>query len=262
MAEVAGDRYTVLMKLISLNVWGGIAGGEQLLGFFNSYKETDIFCLQEMFNGGEKEKIEMDEKMNGKIYDLLSKLQNTLGESHIDYFHPYLGDWYGLAALINKQFEVTEDGDVFVHGERGYIPKDNIGFHSKNIQYVTFKTEKGLRTIVNFHGLWTGKGKKDTPARLLQSDNILNFLKKIENPYVICGDFNLLPETESLKKFEKAGLRNLISEYGITSTRTKYYTRPELYADYVFVSEGIKVNDFKVLPEEVSDHNALYLDFE
>lgn len=54
-------------------------------------------------------------------------------------------------------------------------------------------------------------------------------------------------------------MRNLIREYGITSTRTSFYQKPEKHADYVFVSEGISVKAFTVLPDEVSDHAPLLL---
>jgi exonuclease III len=39
------------MKIISLNTWGGRAGNEELLSFFEKYKEEiDIFCLQEIWS--------------------------------------------------------------------------------------------------------------------------------------------------------------------------------------------------------------------
>jgi endonuclease/exonuclease/phosphatase family metal-dependent hydrolase len=134
--------------------------------------------------------------------------------------------------------------------------------HARNIQYMTIGTSGSLRTVINFHGLWTGNGKGDTEDRLLQSDNIIRFLKTLSHPYVLCGDFNLLPETQSLKKLEDSGIRNLIKEFGIASTRSSHYTKPVRFADYTFVSDGITVNDFKVLPDEVSDHLAMYLDFD
>jgi endonuclease/exonuclease/phosphatase family metal-dependent hydrolase len=120
-------------------------------------------------------------------------------------------------------------------------------------------------TFINFHGLWTdkkeGRGKQDIEERLEQSENILKFTSKLSNPYILCGDFNLLPDTESIKKFERAGLKNLIREYNITSTRTSYYTRPEKHADYAFVSDGIEVKDFKILPDKISDHAPMSLEF-
>ncbi len=57
-------------------------------------------------------------------------------------------------------------------------------------------------TVVNFHGLWNGKGKTDTPDRIAQSQNILRFLEGVDGEIILCGDFNLLPDTESLRMFE------------------------------------------------------------
>jgi endonuclease/exonuclease/phosphatase family metal-dependent hydrolase len=80
------------------------------------------------------------------------------------------------------------------------------------------------------------------------------------NPYVLCGDFNLLPESESLLMLEQYGLRNLIREFGITSTRTSLYPKEGRFADYAFISEGIQLKSFEVLPDEVSDHAPLLIE--
>ena len=55
-------------------------------------------------------------------------------------------------------------------------------------------------------------------------------------------------------------MKNLIKEYNIQSTRTSLYEKSEKFADYVFVSPEIVVKDFKLLPDEVSDHLALFLE--
>lgn len=256
------------MKLISLNTWGGLARKEKILGFFEKHKnDIDIFCLQEIWSAPyehlEGTAMGPIELQNDKImtYGLQDISKVLFG--YTAYFRPHHLDNYGLLMLVRKNFKVLEEGEIFVYKEKGYVHEKNIGNHARNIQYVTVETEEGLLTIVNFHGLWNGSsGKRDTEDTLRQSYNIINFMKKILNPIVFCGDFNLRPDTESIKKFEDFGLKNLIKEYGITSTRTSLYPKPEKYADYTFVSEGINVKDFKILPDEVSDHFAMYLDFE
>jgi endonuclease/exonuclease/phosphatase family metal-dependent hydrolase len=60
---------------------------------------------------------------------------------------------------------------------------------------------------------------------------------------------------------EDAGLKNLVAEFGVVSTRTSLYARPERFADYVFVSPGVDVFAFRVLRDEVSDHAPLMLQF-
>lgn len=253
------------MTLISLNTWGCRGSKQKLVDFFHTYKNVDIFCLQEMWMGpyenlegrlaGGRPLLNADIKMYvPDISHILSR--------HAWHFHPSLLERYGLCIFVKKDIAVLEEGDTMVHGERGYLPEEDLGLYSRNLQYVTVQTGKGPRTVLNFHGLWNGKGKGDSGDRLRQSDKITEFLGSLSSPCVLSGDFNLLPDTESLKKLEASGLRNLIREYGITSTRTSLYTKPEKFADYTFVSQGIKVKDFKILPDEVSDHAAMYLEFE
>ncbi len=100
----------------------------------------------------------------------------------------------------------------------------------------------------------TGKGKP------IASEKISEFIKGIQGEIVFCGDFNLLPDTQSIKIIEETGLRNLIAEYGITSTRTALYTKPEKFADYMFVSKGLDVRGFTILEDVVSDHAPLCLE--
>lgn len=254
------------MKIISLNTWGGRAGREGLLEFFKNHKEANVFCLQEIwaapyddYEGTSAGGLEI--KQETIMTEGLKDISEVL-DSHTPLFRPHFLDSYGLLMLVRKELEIVEEGEVFVYLEKGHIPVGDIGNHARNIQYATIRIDDGLITVVNFHGLWNGKGKEDCDERLQQSEKILAFLSKLDHPYILCGDFNLKPDTESLKKFEDAGLRNLISEYGIVSTRTSLYSKPERFADYAFVHKEVEVKNFQVLPDEVSDHAPLLLEVE
>lgn len=259
-----------IMRIISLNTWGGRAGKEKLLAFLKAHADTDIFCLQEIWSkaymhlnghlaGGVE--IDNDQIMVQGLQEISSVLSN-----HTAFFRPHHGDNYGLMMSVRNKIEIIEEGELFVYLYKGYTPKGDAGRHARNIQYVTVKTAAGKITVINFHGLWTetgvGKGKVDNPDRIQQSAKIIQFTKGLQNPFVLCGDFNLLPDTKSIQMFEDAGLRNLITEFGITSTRTSFYTKPVKFADYAFISKGIKLKDFKVLSDEVSDHAPLLIEIE
>ena len=252
------------MKLISLNTWGGRAGRKNFLDFFALHKDIDVFCLQEMWLTNHKHL--SGKKAGGQIIDhstivIIDEIEKVMS-GHTGYFRPHLFDTYGLMMFAKKDFPVIEEGEVFVYKEKGYRSEGDLGNHARNIQYIKTNINGKAITILNFHGLWNGKGKTDTEDRVQQSKNIIEFMRKISGECILIGDFNLLPETESLRMFETFGLRNLIREYGITSTRTSFYKKPERYADYAFVTKGIKVKKFEVLPDEVSDHAALYLEVE
>jgi exonuclease III len=244
------------MKLVALNVWGGRIH-DPLMAFLKTHSEVDFFCFQEVYHDAEGK-----EQVWGGNFGIFGDIVNAL-PSHNPFFHPHLGDWWGLGSFVKKSITVSEEGETYVFKEKGYSPElEVLGYTAKNLQYIKTQINGKLVTIVNFHGLWNGKGKNDTEDRLEQSRNIVSFIKTISGPVVLCGDFNLLPETESLQMISRElGYRDLISEYGITSTRTSLYTKPNKYADYVFVSPEIIVENFAVLPDEVSDHAPLFLEF-
>ncbi len=252
------------MKVISLNTWGGKIGKEKFFNFIEKYKNTDVFCFQEVWSGGHHADgmVSAGRIITGVIHELAQELSSVL-KDHTLYFRPHYSDFFGIAIFVKKNIEIVEEGEFFVYQEKGYMPANGEDYanHARNVQYITFKTASGLQTIINFHGTWDASGKGDTEKRLKQTDRMLDFLKNITTPRVLCGDFNVMPDTESLKRIENTGLINLIKEYKITSTRTSFYTKPERFADYMLVSKEIKVKEFKILPEEISDHTAMYLEF-
>jgi endonuclease/exonuclease/phosphatase family metal-dependent hydrolase len=186
-------------------------------------------------------------------------------DHHSHLFSPHCYDTFGLASYTNKSNLILEQGDVFVYKNRRDRQVATSGKHSRNIQYIKFKMNDKLITVINFHGLWNGLGKGDSEDRIKQSENIIKFMEAVRaegSEIILAGDFNLTPDTQSLKMLEEFGLRNLIREYKITSTRTEFYTKAEKYADYILVSSGVKINEFKVMQDEVSDHAPLYLNFD
>ncbi len=250
------------MKIITLNTWGGQAGQDLIMSFFDKYRDTDIFCLQEIWKSKyPKEFSDLDIGSQKIDYGaLITNLHDLIIEKlpeHNHHFHPAIFDVYGLMILVRDNFLIKEFGEKFVFGEKEIVPLENMGNHARNIQYIKTEIKGKETTIINFHGLWNGKGKTDTADRILQSQNVVDFIKTLSGEVVLCGDFNLNPDTQSLKMFEDIGLINLIKENNVTSTRTSFYEKENRFADYVFVSKGIKVISFEVLPDEVSDHSAI-----
>lgn len=250
------------MRIISLNTWGGRAGKDELLSFLKANVDTtDIFCLQEVWSESNKH-LEDYSHAEGKHRIMVYGLQDisAVMPNHKAFYRPNRLDKFGLLMMVQKKYDVADEGEFPVYERKGDTADGDVGSHTRKMQYATIKIRSRLLTIGNFHGLWNGRGKADCPERLEQSEKILNFTKKVHNPIIIIGDFVLLPDTASVKTLEDAGLRNLIKEYEITSTRTSFYSKPEKFSDYAFVSKDVKVKDFKVLPDEVSDHAPLSLE--
>ncbi|MEI9967033.1 MAG: endonuclease/exonuclease/phosphatase family protein [Candidatus Moraniibacteriota bacterium] len=251
------------MRLICLNTWGGNAGIEDLLAFFRHHQKIDIFCLQEIHTDGAESvglRVTPDQTLDNIEPELLRRIEEVLPE-HQTLFMPLWKAQYGQVIFVKKGIEVLETAEWAVYRERGYLSPHVIADHARLIQCVWLNTKEGPVAVLNLHGLWNGQGKEDSEDRLEQSRRTLAFIEQLDVPFILAGDLNLGLETESLKMLEAAGLRNLVREYGIPSTRTRFYKKSDPFADYVLTSAGIRVEDFQALPDEVSDHAALCLDF-
>ena len=256
----------VLVKLIILNIWGGKVYAP-LMAFLKEHaEEVDIFCLQEVFNTSMEEEIPSEARI--KIFSEIGSVLTSFTGFHAPITIGW--DWsdkkinlpvqFGLATFIRKSIQIDSLGDFFVLGKLGdFTGKPES--RPRNVQYVRFSQNGIHYTICNFHGHWKPHtNKEDLPERIEQSQKIVEFLKPEKSKKILCGDFNLAPHTQSIRILED-GMRNLVKEYGITSTRSHYYTKDGKFADYILVSPEVEVKDFKVLPDVVSDHLPLYLEF-
>ncbi|MBP5485645.1 MAG: endonuclease/exonuclease/phosphatase family protein [Alphaproteobacteria bacterium] len=114
--------------------------------------------------------------------------------------------------------------------------------------------------IVDVHGIWnlTRLGDARTVA---QSEFIITELLKDKMPTIVAGDFNLLPESQSIKILEQY-LTNLSVKYKLKTTRPRSDDKKYMIVDYIFVTDDIKVKNFMTINTDVSDHLPLVLDFD
>lgn len=263
------------MKLISLNTWGG-----KILGPLSDFLDqqqagTDIFCLQEVYRTAEQNPVAIkDTKVNlfNKLKEILVGFQSFFAPGIFGYnldgktFMKVNFDLqFGLAIFIKDTIEVLEHR-IFpiLNTEYSREINDNINF-PVNLQKVIIKVGNKLYSIYNIHGVPGPGSKLDTEQRIKQSMIVRDLLRLDNNEKILVGDFNLLPETRSVKMLEES-LDNLISRFGISKTRSKlspWFGKPDFqgFADFSFVSKGIEVISFEVPDLEISDHLPMILYF-
>ncbi len=248
-----------MVRLVSLNIWGGNLG-QPLLEFFKAHQNrVDIFCLQEVWDHQNASVEVLQKAPEGTQVDILSRITEVLPGFQVR-FSPAQDNAEGLAIFSKRDIPVEKHGEIFVFRSKDSMVGNDGRTLGRNLQYIQFILNGQMYTVCHFHGLWTGEGKLDTPPRIKQSQKIISFLKNVQgSKKILCGDFNLLPNTQSLSILED-GMRNLIKEYGITSTRSHYYTKQSSFADYILVSSDVRVMSFKTLPFNVSDHLPLYIE--
>lgn len=234
------------MRVIFLNSWYAKAG-QPFYDFISAESsKTDIFCLSEIYPD-----------LFSKIGVILADFKGFYGKGIFD---RNMNFRYGQAVYAKS---VKAEEMAKLKSPTDFENEPDFAFA------MVFKIElqRGFFYLVNLHGKSRPGNKLDTPARIKQSGMIISFLKDLPGPKIIGGDFNLMPDTKSVRMFEEAGYRNLIKDFGVRETRNRLSwdqfpnEEKQHFADFCFVSPDVKVDSFEVPDIEISDHLPLVLDF-
>ena len=265
------------LRIVSLNAWGGRVYAPLMRYLVDV--EADVICLQEVVRTPatasdwlvyRDQDVELPQRAN-----LFDEIRASL-PSHDAFFCPTargtlfdgneeIPSEFGLATFVRRTLAVIGQASDFVHGE---FSPDGWGPHprARNAHCVRlFSYEDGFPvTIVQMHGLRDLSGKGDTPARERQTEALIEVILNLwrgNERLVVCGDFNVLPESGMFGALADLGLSDLVTSRGHTDTRTSYYEKPGRFADYMLVTPDVEVVGFDVVAQpEVSDHRALLLE--
>ncbi|MDH3264364.1 MAG: endonuclease/exonuclease/phosphatase family protein, partial [Paracoccaceae bacterium] len=154
---------------------------------------------------------------------------------------------------------------------QGFVHKDyspaGYGDHPRSrsahaVRVYDYTTNRSV-SVTHMHGLRDLNGKMDTPERAEQARRLLDLSRQVseaEDVMVVCGDFNLEPDSETLQLLADGGFSELVTGRGFKSTRNSHYKKPGKFADYMLINNEDAVRDFDVIHDpEVSDHCPLVL---
>ncbi|MGE3872082.1 MAG: endonuclease/exonuclease/phosphatase family protein [Parvibaculaceae bacterium] len=265
------------MRIVSLNAWGGRLW--EVLTPYLAETDPDVLCLQEVTHTAEARSdwlvyrdhgMELPQRAN-----LFAEVSQLL-PAHQAFFCPaargelwdgasrVTSEW-GLATFVRRTYPVIGQVQDFIHGT---FSATGWGEHprARNAHGVRLYDCAGAFavTIVHLHGLRELAGKGDSPHRVAQAVALVDLIGRLRRQgerLVVCGDFNVLPESSTLRLLAEIGLTELVTANGHRDTRTSYYRKPDRFADYMLVSPEVGLHRFDVVSApEVSDHRALLLD--
>jgi endonuclease/exonuclease/phosphatase family metal-dependent hydrolase len=263
------------VRLISVNAWGGAMFDS--LGPWLPTVGADVVCLQEVTRTpglAGWTRFEDAERALPQRANLLADVQQLLPGHRGVFVASDAGPVYdeagsrhrqdfGVATFVAEQLTVVGIESAFVHGE--FIDHDEWVTEDRPraalaTRFVDHDRGRGV-TVVQLHGLRDPAGKHDTPARRSQAERLAALVERsrgVGDLSVVCGDLNLLPESETFGVLARLGLVELV---GLADTRTSRYPKPVRHASYLLVSDPGSVARFEILAEpEVSDHRALLLE--
>lgn len=264
------------MRLITLNVALFEANNSKLEKFLKDQR-ADIVCFQEVAK-------EIDETV---LHEYITKSPIDSATSELGYyffgptsimdrfdmegfhghdaFHFDLGGLTEVGNYTKSKFKLNKGQNIFVENHLTYVegrpkwPDEDY----RAVLVTDFEVGKKQLRVLNYHGIWT-RDKLGNERSLKACKKINKLALEAEGAVVIGGDFNLFPDTLSMKVFEK-NFTSLVDQYKIKTTRPASNELSKLkrnVVDYIWISKGVKVNNFKVIDNDVSDHLPLVLDFE
>jgi endonuclease/exonuclease/phosphatase family metal-dependent hydrolase len=246
------------MKLIQFNAWGGALGRHT--SRWMKQQDVDIWMVQEVTSSPSAGR--------SRFFDFLEDALAAIGSVEVfssKIFSSIYGKkqiHYGNAILAKQKLE-----NRYTEFTKGEYEPDFSGVDEDNndirlFQHATITNDKGVVIhLINYHGYCQANGVKTGDAETdAQCQQLADYIAKLTGPKILAGDFNLAPDSSSLKSLN-AMLRNLCLEFPVETTRNLFsYVMDTV--DYIWVSDEIIVKHFEVMPDLVSDHAALLLEFD
>lgn len=239
---------------MTLNVWQGRL--EKVLLSHLQELDVDFACMQEAVS------------CDGDTAGLATTYQKVGNSLKLDesYFSPLMHTKLGakdikFGNVIYSKFPFVHSDTIFTRG--GYkenFDLDNDDYNIRAFQHVEAELDGKKLHLINHHGHHINEHKLGDEETLRQITQIADYVTRLEGAVIVCGDFNLSPGSDSIAVLNNK-MRNLSQEYGLHTTRSRLTSKNEV-CDYIFVSDGIEVQEFVMDEEIISDHNALMLDFD
>jgi endonuclease/exonuclease/phosphatase family metal-dependent hydrolase len=243
------------VKIIQLNIWGGKLG-QQIIDFLHD-EQPDFVCMQEVND--------LKGRAGYKFFATLDEIKDEAGFAHSFMSPTYSSRYmereleYGNAILSQRPLAASET--IFTRGKymRHFdVTKDDGNI--RNLQHATIQVGGKDLHILNHHGYHIHGSKAGDHESLEAMQHIARVIGTLGGPVILCGDFNLAPDSESLTIINEK-LTNLSVKHGLKRTYNQFNSIDEV-CDYIFVNDQVKVQRFKMSEALISDHKALLLEFE
>lgn len=264
------------MEIMCLNGWGGKLH-EDLLPYIQT-AAPEILCLQEVVHTPASGKEWLTYRDGDHILPQRANFFQDVSRAlpdHVAIFCPSaqgvlwdedrsIPSQWGLATFVHQSVPIIGQVQGFVHKTFSAV---GYGDHPRSrsahgVRVYDYVSNRSI-SVTHMHGLRDLNGKMDTPERAEQAQRLIGLSQQVSEPedaVVICGDFNVEPESETLRALTDAGLSELVTGHGFASTRNSQYTKPGRFADYMLINDVDSVQKFEVVYDpEVSDHCPLVL---
>lgn len=168
----------------------------------------------------------------------------------LGHYHTYMSK-YHKKSFMNRIPILKQQGNAFLTHDT--IANEKFHYFDKGVKRLVIELELENVTLFLVHLALKFR------TRHHQLQQLYKMVKETKKPHIVAGDFNPLRGDHEMELFQAAtGLRNANSE-GIPTFPS---WAPGKQLDFIFYSDGIKINDFQVPSVRFSDHLPLLCDFD
>lgn len=226
---------------------------------------ADILCLQEFSSS-----------INPDWYNNIVAVSKGLNYPYYYFSHDWDGDRLFNGSVIFSRFPIADTG--LVRYPRPTLPEALVFVDIKNGDnylrvYTTHLQSNQFKKadISKIEELKEGKGvfgnapyvfsKLSTAIehRAIQADMVESITNNSPYPVVLCGDLNDVPNSY-IYNTVKGDLQDAFLQKGFGIGRTYSSIAPTLRIDYIFAAKSIKIDQFKTITTNYSDHYMIVAD--
>lgn len=208
--------------------------------------------------------------------DCFERLQHLLGPKYVGqltktmtFTSNPLTSYEGNAIFYKNDFTLLKKHILTLFKGPEPFPSEKKTYEDETRDALHLTLERDAKTldIISTHLAWAATNHEQLHQRE-QNKKLIEYVSHLPRPFVITGDFNISPNEQSILDLEKYG-RNLTKEFGIKNTIDSINhvswekIKPGFPIDYIFVSPGVRVNNFEALIHvHMSDHVGLRAEIE
>lgn len=242
----------MIVKVVQVNIYKGQYLKD--LVKFLKVENPDVICMQEVTGG--------IANLCDNPGDLFIKLKHELGLDGVFNADYHLSDGDGfMGNAVLTRFKIKHKNVVILneHDIISLEASNSSSFWQNGPRHlldctVDLPEEENIH-FMSVHSAWTAP-PTDTLETIRQANVIASYLKSLERPYILCGDFNAVIQGKTIGIINDVA-NNLMFNSGVLETTNPkvHKISPRGYLiDYIFASKDIRINRLTVPKITVSDH--------
>lgn len=272
----------MVVKLLQLNIFQG-KFLDRIIDLARD-KDFDVLQLQEVtgnelskggtYNfGGELASRQVEANKSAVGQDCFEEVKSKLNlNGELLTTHYLKGDptsYYGNATFYKKHLIVVDkEKNLLSNSSHMEIDHNFTEWEKEPRGFISVAFDFNGKKIyfINTHLAW-GPRPDDKEYKLEQAKKLYDYIKNLDAPFILSGDFNVTPDTKTASMFNDLGI-NLTVENSLVNTlnlrvHPAKHLEPGLAVDYIIASRDLEVRNFKLIDDiDLSDHLALYVEIE